>query len=195
MKLFIRLLSVITDGQRVLNGCSLSRNYILIARYVLLQLIHQLQTGRLIAQKLCMQQKQCRIYTAKLNTSGVGDRGPSLNTQRQSSTATSDTIVTLSPGSLTRGDADGMMGYFYRSFNPVCPPAMERSQRCFFSAFPPSSIFIQQGYCFVITQQRRMTGDVIFTISLQFLHMKAIDFLPSRPQKKLRSPAAQPSIE
>lgn len=63
-----------------------------------------------------------------------------------------------------------------------------------FSAFR-SSISIRQGYCFIITQQRRMTGDVIFTISLQFLHMKAIDFALSRPQKQLRSPAAQPSIE
>ncbi len=116
-------------------------------------------------------------------------------THRLCSTATSDTTVTPFPRSPTRGDADGLMGYFYRSFNPVCPPVMEHSQRCFFFAFPPSSIFIQQGYCFVITQQRRMTGDVIFTISLQFLHMKAIDFPPSRPQKKLRSPAAQPSIE
>ncbi len=35
------------------------------------------------------------------------------------------------------------------------------------------------------TQQRRMTGDVILQSSLQFLHMKAIDFPPSRPQKKL----------
>lgn len=85
----------------------------------------------------------------------------------------------------------------YRSFNPlVWPLVMEHSKRCFFFfCFSPSSIFIQQGYCFVITQKRRMTGDVIFTISLQFLHMKAIDFPPSRPQKKLRSPAAQPSIE
>lgn len=104
-----------------------------------------------------------------------------------------DIIVTLFPRSPTRGDAYGKMRNFYRSFNLSAGHGAQ--PKVFLFRFPPSSIFIQQGYCFVITQQRRMTGDVIFTISLQFLQMKAIDFPPFCSQKKRRSPAAQPSIE